>query len=221
MPNTNITPLGLQEQDPNLVGWLHVEAGGTVYRRTYETASWYSLVRIPEGDYPVIARKRQNYGEAVELIVRATGTVEKEYTPASFGGYGGNIRQDPQGTQHRHVGNASEVFLYVGRSGDRTAFKCNYGYVSIDPWKLYVERVYFTYTVKGESYTAETERLVRGDARERVLEAGEFLVDAHVERVPTIGQRSGEVVRDKLFTLVKVGWVERLATELGTSEDPR
>lgn len=171
-----------------------------IHRVTYEVARWYRDVKLDAGDYDLFATWVNG---KVQFHAKVEGTVVAADTSSSFGGvvYG----SEPQGKNHRDVGDRAEVVLrlggYVGAS-TKTLRPVNQQegrvYVKPDPFMVYVERTYFT-SYDGLNLEVNSYRL--GNVTDRPLEDGEFVI--HRERT---AWPSG-VKRDELPILVQTGRV--------------
>ena len=57
----------------------------TTFRKGYEVASWYSMIEVPPGEYPVyVTRSMEGFVQFV--LVPMDGTITEESTPSLFGG---------------------------------------------------------------------------------------------------------------------------------------
>lgn len=94
---------------PTIIGTYTVNEGDT-YSRGYEVAAWNTQIALTPGVYDVTANVVRSY---VELAVKVPGVITSEYTPSLFGGVPINSQQ-PQGTEHRNVGQTTDCYLRVG-----------------------------------------------------------------------------------------------------------
>lgn len=71
--------------------WVYRVDETTEFRRSYETAAWYSVIEVPAGDYPVRFRNTRN--EEVDgpdgawwAYATLDGRLTYDYLPTLYGG---------------------------------------------------------------------------------------------------------------------------------------
>ena len=80
---------------------------GTAYRRTYETAAWWTEMETVEDRwYPVFASYSINRWRLTAIV---DAVITAEYTPSLYGGV--PIGSQPQGKDHRNVGKSDQFPL--------------------------------------------------------------------------------------------------------------
>lgn len=128
----------MTNRDHTVVGTINVPVGHE-FRQEYQTASWHTTVLLDPGSYDVLA---YDLAGTVHFYAMIPGEVISSYTPASFGGFGGNITQQPQYENHRDVGTRRtvSVTLPINPNLPTTFHKTEYGNVRLDRDVIYITR---------------------------------------------------------------------------------
>lgn len=119
------------------VGYLRITNPDLVFTQQYQTAAWHTEVRPTPGRYDVAA---YDMGGSLSFFAKVPGVVISSFTPTLWGGYGGNIQQEPQNEKHRDVGTERTVSIPLPLSGSSAIQRSDYGPVYLDRDVLYMER---------------------------------------------------------------------------------